>query len=192
MVITHTWLAALSIWLYRSRRVPTAVPETTVITCDLCAFRCSHACDPNHEPISTRYCRGHYVWYSEESNALKYRTAQRHYASSFYVIRNSTLIFPLNVYLCSWSPDLSWWADDSQRRSRGGSDYSSLDSSTAATSLFPECLRRQRDSALNEENEWDMVKIIGKRRTRSDYEYKVHWEDTWVPRSELENAQELL
>jgi len=40
---------------------------------------------------------------------------------------------------------------------------------TAATSLFPERLQGQRDSALDEE-EWEIVKIVGKRRTRSGYE----------------------
>jgi len=62
---------------------------------------------------------------------------------------------------------------------------------TAATSLFPEHLQGQRDSALDGE-EWEIVKIFGKRRTRSGYEYNVRWKNTWLPRSELENAQELL
>jgi hypothetical protein len=62
---------------------------------------------------------------------------------------------------------------------------------TAATSLFPERLQGQRDSALDEE-EWEIVKIVGKRRTRSGYECNVRWKNTWLPRSELGNAQELL
>jgi len=60
----------------------------------------------------------------------------------------------------------------------------------AVTSLFPERLQGQRDSALDEEEEWEIVKIVGKRRTRS---YNVRWKNTWLlPRSKLGNAQELL
>ncbi len=63
---------------------------------------------------------------------------------------------------------------------------------TAATSLFPERLQGQRDSALDEKKEWEIVKIVGKKRTSSGYEYNVRWRNTWLPRSELGNAQELL
>jgi hypothetical protein len=37
----------------------------------------------------------------------------------------------------------------------------------AATSLFPEHIQGQRDSALDEEEEWEIVKAVDKRRTRS-------------------------
>jgi len=63
---------------------------------------------------------------------------------------------------------------------------------TAVTSRFPEHLQGKRHSALDEEKEWEIMKIVGKRRTRSGYEYNVHWKNTWLPRSELGNAQELL
>jgi len=63
---------------------------------------------------------------------------------------------------------------------------------TAATSPFPERLQGQRGSALDEEEEWEIVEIIGKRRRGNGYEYKVHWKNTWLPRSKLRNAQELL
>ncbi len=36
------------------------------------------------------------------------------------------------------------------------------------------------------------MKIVGKRPTRSGYEYNVRWKNTWLPGSELGNAQELL
>ena len=45
-------------------------------------------------------------------------------------------------------------------------------------------------SALEEE--WEITKIIGKRRTRKGYEYKVRWRNTWLHRSELGNARRLL
>ena len=45
-------------------------------------------------------------------------------------------------------------------------------------------------SALEEE--WEIRKIIGKRRAGRGYEYRVRWRDTWLPRSELGNARRLL
>lgn len=62
---------------------------------------------------------------------------------------------------------------------------------TATTSLFPEHLQGQRDSAQDGE-QWEIVKIVGKRRTKSGYKYNVRWKNTWLPRSKLENAQKLL
>jgi len=44
----------------------------------------------------------------------------------------------------------------------------------------------------SEEQEWEIIRILGKRRTRKGQEYKVRWEDTWLRRSELGNTQELL
>lgn len=43
-----------------------------------------------------------------------------------------------------------------------------------------------------EQDEWEIRKIVGKRRVGKGYEYKVRWKDTWLPRSELGNAQRLL
>ena len=43
-----------------------------------------------------------------------------------------------------------------------------------------------------EEEEWEISKIIGKRRAGRSCEYKVRWRSTWLPRSELGNAQQLL
>ncbi len=56
--------------------------------------------------------------------------------------------------------------------------------------------KRTADTAdLNEgeeEQEWEIIRILGTRLTRKGQEYKVRWEDTWLRRSELGNAQELL
>ncbi|KAF6238811.1 hypothetical protein HO173_003318 [Letharia columbiana] len=49
----------------------------------------------------------------------------------------------------------------------------------------------QGGSALDEE-EWEIVKIVDKRRTGRGYEYKVCWQKTWLLESELGNTQELL
>ncbi len=49
-----------------------------------------------------------------------------------------------------------------------------------------------RVSALEDEEEWEIRRIIGKRRAGKGYEYKVRWKDTWLPKSELGNARRLL
>jgi len=43
-----------------------------------------------------------------------------------------------------------------------------------------------------EEEEWEIQKIVDKRRLGKGYEYKVRWKDTWLRKSELRNAQRLL
>ncbi len=56
--------------------------------------------------------------------------------------------------------------------------------------------KRTTDTAdLNENEEkqkWEIIRILDKRWTRERQEYKMRWEDTWLRRSELENAQKLL
>ena len=56
--------------------------------------------------------------------------------------------------------------------------------------------KRTADTAdLNEgeeEQEWEIIRILGKRRTREGQEYKVCWKNTWLLESELGNAQGLL
>ena len=42
------------------------------------------------------------------------------------------------------------------------------------------------------EEEWEIRKIVSKRRVGRDYAYKVRWKDTWLHRSELGNARGLL
>lgn len=47
--------------------------------------------------------------------------------------------------------------------------------------------QNQEASALNEE-EWEIVRIVGKRRKGKVYEYKVCWKETWLFERELGNA----
>ncbi len=42
------------------------------------------------------------------------------------------------------------------------------------------------------DEEWEIVMIVGKRRTRKDYEHEVRWKNIRLPRSEVVNAQSLL
>ncbi len=48
------------------------------------------------------------------------------------------------------------------------------------------------DPLVFEEVEWEIRKIIGKRRAGKGYEYKVRWKDTWMAKCELANAKRLL
>ena len=45
---------------------------------------------------------------------------------------------------------------------------------------------------LHEGEEWEIVRILSKRRIGKSYEYKVRWRSTWLPKSALGNAQALL
>ncbi|KAF6238790.1 hypothetical protein HO173_003297 [Letharia columbiana] len=63
-----------------------------------------------------------------------------------------------------------------------------------AITVPPPLAERHQDqggSALDEE-EWEIVRIVGKRRRGKGYEYKVCWKETWLLERELGNAQELL
>ena len=64
-------------------------------------------------------------------------------------------------------------------------------SGVTATSPFPE-REGQRDLAQDEEEDWEIVKIVGKRWTRKGCQYKVRWKDTWMSDSELSNAARLV
>ena len=57
--------------------------------------------------------------------------------------------------------------------------------------LLPEQPQGKGVSAPGEE-EWEIIKIVGKRRTRRGYEYNVRWKNTWLHWTEFGNAQELL
>ena len=59
------------------------------------------------------------------------------------------------------------------------------------TPPLPEQPQDQGRSALDKE-EWEIVRIVGKRRRGKGYEYKVCWKKTWLLERELGNAQELL
>ena len=52
-------------------------------------------------------------------------------------------------------------------------------------------LSKAGSSALKE-GEWEIRRIVNKRRKGRRYEYKVRWKDTWLPRSDLGNAKRLL
>lgn len=43
-----------------------------------------------------------------------------------------------------------------------------------------------------ENDEWEVRRIVDKRRAGRGCEYKVRWKDTWLPKSELEHARRLL
>lgn len=64
-------------------------------------------------------------------------------------------------------------------------------SPSASTPPPPPRQSKARTPAL-EEDEWEIRKIVCKRRVRKGYEYKVRWRDTWLPRSELGKAQRLV
>jgi len=59
------------------------------------------------------------------------------------------------------------------------------------TPPLPEQHQDQGGSASDEE-EWEIVRIVGNRRRGKGYEYKVCWKRTWLRECELGNAQELL
>jgi len=59
------------------------------------------------------------------------------------------------------------------------------------TPPLPEQHQDQGGSALDEE-EWKIVRIVGKRRGGKGYDYKVCWKDSWLRECELGNTQELL
>jgi len=58
------------------------------------------------------------------------------------------------------------------------------------TPLLPQ--QSEASPLVLEEEEWEIRSILGKRRAGTGYEYKVRWKDTWLPKSELGNAQRLL
>ncbi len=51
----------------------------------------------------------------------------------------------------------------------------------------------QEGSAWDEEDdEWEIVRLVGERRRKGGDEYQVRWKSTWLPESELGNAQRLV
>lgn len=51
--------------------------------------------------------------------------------------------------------------------------------------------QNQEDLALHEK-EWEIVRIVDKRRREKNYEYKMCWKKTWLRECKLENTQKLL
>lgn len=55
------------------------------------------------------------------------------------------------------------------------------------TLSLPKQPQDQGGSALDKE-EWEIVKIVGKRRTSKGYEYKMRWKNIWLLERELGNV----
>ena len=84
-------------------------------------------------------------------------------------------------------------ADDERSDSDSVSqtDYISPKEGQDQCASVPKGRQGQRTSVPHRK-EWEIERIVGKRRTRRGYEYKVRWQDTWLLRSELGNAQGLV
>ena len=65
-------------------------------------------------------------------------------------------------------------------------------SAIAARSLTTKQHQAPGGPAEAEEQEWEITGILEKRAAGSETVYRVRWKDTWLPRSELGNAQGLL
>jgi len=93
------------------------------------------------------------------------------------------------------SPSVALSRDPVERTICGGDCETTatvhLLSVTAATPPSSEQPQDQGGSALDKED-WEIVKILGKRRIGKYNEYRVRWKSTWLHRSELGNAQRLL
>ena len=61
------------------------------------------------------------------------------------------------------------------------------DDATHLSLPLPESTR-----ARPEGEEWEIAKIVGRRRTRWGYIYNVEWSRSWLHSSRLENAQEMV
>jgi len=90
-------------------------------------------------------------------------------------------------------------SEDREGRTFHGCDYNGrtlaiVGSAGASTTiaLAPERPQGQDGRAEVEEQEWEVIKILDKRETRSGTEYKVRWKSTWLPKSELGSARRLL
>ena len=52
--------------------------------------------------------------------------------------------------------------------------------------------RQGQHGSVSHKEGWEIEKIVGKRCTSKGFEYKVRWQDTWLPESEVETALELM
>ena len=57
--------------------------------------------------------------------------------------------------------------------------------------IFRGIYKRARLSLVLNEEKWEIIKIVDKRRTGRGYEYKVCWEKTQLLESELENTHQI-
>ena len=61
---------------------------------------------------------------------------------------------------------------------------------TAVT--FPYFKSQNQSDLIQNEKEWDITRIIGKKWKERSYQYLMRWKNTWLSKSKLENAQQLL
>ena len=92
------------------------------------------------------------------------------------------------------SPSITLFHDRIEQAIHGGDCGAAVTvySPHAITFIPPlrEQLQDQGRSALNKE--WEIARIVDKRRRGKGYEYKVCWKETWLLEHELGNAQKLL
>lgn len=60
------------------------------------------------------------------------------------------------------------------------------------TATSPLLEQSQVQGRLVSDEEWEIIRIVGKRQRGTGFEYKVCWKETWLPECELGKAQELL
>ncbi|KAL2049613.1 hypothetical protein ABVK25_010073 [Lepraria finkii] len=93
------------------------------------------------------------------------------------------------------SPSIALYRDPVEQAIRGGDRKAAPTiyplHAIAVTPPLPEQPQDQRDSALDEE-EWEIVRIVSKRRRGKGNEYKVYWKRTWLLEYKLGKAQELV
>jgi len=103
---------------------------------------------------------------------------------AFSVLRvRETMEYLISPFDRPSSPSVALSRDRVEQAIRGGDCGAAATvnppSVTAATPPFPEQPKDPGASAPDEE-EWEIVRIVGKRRRRKGYEYKVSWNKTWL------------
>lgn len=65
---------------------------------------------------------------------------------------------------------------------------------TSPPSATTPSLPQQSESGASplEEEEWEVQRIVDKRRIGKGFQYRVRWKDTWMAKSELANERQLL
>ncbi len=74
----------------------------------------------------------------------------------------------------------------------GEEDYGAAAVTSPPSVPTPSLPQQSEPGASPLEEQWGIKKIVGRRRVGKGVEYKVRWDDTWLPTSELGNAQRLL
>ena len=73
----------------------------------------------------------------------------------------------------------------------GEEDHGAAAVASPPSAITPPLSPHAQNAAL-EEQEWEISKIVGKRRAGKGYEYKVRWRSTWLSKSDFGNVQRLL